>query len=408
MEIPEKTNQSLNKEPWLQGLVLYYMSSLIAVIGVLFGHDFLKASPHPLSQSKDQLAAFANWDGRWYSEIVEEGYGYDPKRHSSTAFFPAYPMLARILVELTDMRSDLALLVVTHLCLATAFALLASYFQMRLSKEEEPWAWEISLLAFALWPTSFFARMAYTESLFLLCIVAALYGLERRWPLWIVAVIAGFATATRSVGVALLLPLAIQAWQTSNDWRHFVRQAWVFPLACWGVGAYMAYQAWAFDDPLTFVRTQENWNIRPKLPLTERMYELLTLQPVWSVFNSNSSCYWAKHTSEINPLFSLHFANPIFWAAAVGLVCLGAWKRWLTPNEISVAAALLLVPYFLRGHEMCMAGMGRFAMVAFPVYLVVGKALAKLPMVVAIGLLGICGFLMGAYSALFAAWYRFF
>ncbi len=92
----------------------------------------------------------------------------------------------------------------------------------------------------------------------------------------------------------------------------------------------------------------------------------------------------------------------------MALIAVGAWKRWLNRLEVSLAAGLLLIPYVTRSHEMCMAGMGRFAAAVVPIYLVLGQLLARLPPPVAAMLLSLSGFLMGVYAALFAAWYRFF
>src|SRR5260370_22181020 len=77
------------------GLLAYYLTSLLAILGVLFGHDYLKPAPHALTKGGDELAAFANWDGGWDLKIVETGYQYDPSRPSNLAFFPAFPMLGR-------------------------------------------------------------------------------------------------------------------------------------------------------------------------------------------------------------------------------------------------------------------------------------------------------------------------
>jgi hypothetical protein len=109
-----------------------------------------------------------------------------------------------------------------------------------------------------------------------------------------------------------------------------------------------------------------------------------------------------------SPLFNLHLANPLYWLFACGMVMYGALKRWLTANEVTLSAGLLLIPYVLRAQEMGMAGMGRFAAVVFPVYIVMGRLLAKMPPTVAAALLAICGFFLGAYAALFAAWYPFY
>src|SRR2546428_514764 len=88
-------------DDWLanlgSGLLAYYLTSLIAILGVLFGHDFLKAAPNPLAKQGDELAAFANWDGAWYVKIVDTGYEYQPDRPSNIAFFPAFPLLGKFL-----------------------------------------------------------------------------------------------------------------------------------------------------------------------------------------------------------------------------------------------------------------------------------------------------------------------
>jgi hypothetical protein len=120
---------------------------------------------------------------------------------------------------------------------------------------------------------------------------------------------------------------------------------------------------------LAFAKTQENWRMRPAVPLYEKLV-LVTLEPVWSIFDPASPCYWARSPVEFSPFFSLHLANPIYWLLAIVLVIVGACKRWLTAYEVSLSAGLLLIPYVLRAHEMCMAGMGRFAAVVFPVYIV--------------------------------------
>jgi hypothetical protein len=70
------------------GLLAYYLTSLLAILGVVFGHDFIKPAPHALTKRSDDLAAFANWDGEWYLKILDVGYSYDPEHPSSVAFFP--------------------------------------------------------------------------------------------------------------------------------------------------------------------------------------------------------------------------------------------------------------------------------------------------------------------------------
>ncbi|MCI0465354.1 MAG: hypothetical protein L0Z62_51190 [Gemmataceae bacterium] len=396
------------------GLLCYYLTGLIVVLGVLVSHQYLKPAPHPAGPPGDLLDAFARWDGRWYVQILQHGYTYDPHRHSSIAFFPAFPLLGRAVSALTGLRPELALLLVAHVCLAAAFVVLAAYVHRRYGETSSGGsrprlAASCVLLAFGLLPTTCFFRMAYSESLFLLAALLALYGMERDWPLLVVAALIGLTTATRPVGVALLPPLLLHLRRRCPGW---LGASWRFvallPLACWGLLAFMAYQHYAFDDPLAFARTQEHWRMRPPVAWPERLHALATLEPLWSVFDPSSPCYWRRHEPQGNPLFSLHLANPLYFVLAVVLVALGAWQRWLNAREVALAVGLLLIPYLTRSHDMCLAGMGRFAAVVVPVYLVLGQLLARLPPA-GVGLAaGLSGFLLGAYSALFAAWYRFF
>src|SRR5580700_4361002 len=113
------------------GLLAYYLTSLIAVLGVLFGHDFLKPASHVLAKHGDELAAFANWDGEWYLKILEDGYRYHPEQPSNVAFFPAFPLLGRWLAAATGLRPDVSLLIIAHLSLAATFVLLAGYLRQR-------------------------------------------------------------------------------------------------------------------------------------------------------------------------------------------------------------------------------------------------------------------------------------
>lgn len=414
------------------GLFFYYVTSLLVVFGVSTGHDFLRTARHPLAQRGDFLDAFANWDGAWYKKILEEGYRYDPEQYSSVAFFPAFPLLGRWLADLAGLRAEGALLILSHLCLAAAFVVLAGYLRHRFAADSSRRAlW--TLAAFGLWPTTVFCRMAYSESLFLLITVMALYGMERRWPVVVIALIIGCATATRSVGVCLLVPFAwhltrpflsealgslpsgtaahplpLSSRERDERFWRIARRVWLLPTACWGLFAFMLFQYLEFGEPFAFAQTQENWRTRAAVPLPTRLLGLLTLEPVRAIFDPESPCYWQGPAPEINPFFSMHLANPFYWLGALALVGIGIWKRWLTTYEWSLAFGLLLVPYVLRSHDMCMAGMGRFTAVVLPIYLVLGQLLARLPAPIAATLLALSGFFLGTYAALFAAWYRIF
>ena len=416
------------------GFTFYYLTSLIVVVALVFAVDFVPlCREHPGSQTRvDLVSSFAAWDGEWYVRIASAGYSYDPERMSSVAFFPLYPWLAGAIVHTTGMRPEWALLLVSHGALVATFVLSAAYVGRRFPKTgEDLSAW--TLLALGLFPTTFYFRMAYTESVFLLVTLLALYGMERGWrPLW-VAIVIGLATAARSVGVALVPVFALYLWQqivgeqemvggpaitksgtgTDRPDRSQSHFSWLWqcavslPVCCWGLLGYMAFQWIAFGEPLAFVKTQVHWNER-SLNLADQMVGAFTLEPIRAVYDPASPCYWGRVPPQDNLLFNLKAANPVYFLAAVALVGVGAWKRWLNGRELLLSAGLLLIPYFLQAGRACMSAQGRYAAVVFPIYLVLGHLLHRAPPPLAAALLAISGLILAIYSAMFVSWYWYY
>jgi hypothetical protein len=388
---------------WL-ALTCYLFTVLIVLSGAWLGYALIQA-PSKAKEPGDLIKKLAYWDGRFYERIVTDGYSYSPELPSDVAFFPLFPLLAQLLVEVGDLRPDLALLIVAHLGLIGAFIVLALYVKHRLHDGAEGLRAYV-LLAFGLWPTTFFFRMAYTESLFFLLAALALYGMQRGWSLLVIAGLIGLATGTRATGLALLVPMAIYLWRWSRGWRERLCALAIFlPLSCWGLFGFMLFQLAGWDDPLAFAKAQANWGFRPEVSLSEKLLSLVTLEPLWSVFVESSPCWWRGFDPALPPFFSLAFGNSFWWVGSVALVVIGWRKGWLDSLEWSLALALLLIPYLAKSHETCMAGMGRFAAVVLPIYLVLGHLLAALPASLAALLLSLSAFFIGTYAALFVAGY---
>jgi hypothetical protein len=436
----------------VSGFGFYYLTSLIVFVAAVFAVDFVPlCSEHWGSKTRvDLLSALAAWDGVWYGQIATQGYSYDPDQSSAVAFYPLYPMLAGALVRATGMRTEWALLLVSHGALVATFALLAAYVRQRgPAAEDDLPGW--TLLAFGLFPTTFFFRMAYTESLFVMLMLLAMLGMERGWrPVWI-ALLIGLTTACRSVGVALVPVFAWYLWQrmkTERDcrsrkmgqapgihapepvpisgqssvtgtkgsglWGLGFRQwlAWagrvsvLLPVCCWGLLAYMSFLWFVFGEPLAFVKTQAHWNERV-VTLGDRVGGLLTLEPLRAVYDPASACYWGRVPPRSNPLFNLKAANPVYFLATVCLVGLGVWKRWLNAREVILALGLLGIAYWFQASRACMTSQARYASVVFPVYLVLGQLLHRAPAPLSAALLAISALLLGTYAMMFVSWYWF-
>jgi len=383
------------------------------------------------------LDAVFRFDGPHYTHLVERGYLYSPDKASEVAFFPGYPLAARAVRALTGLTSRMALLVVANALLIVASTLFAIYLRSRgpgTGATGQPQT-HYAIWAFALLPTTFFFRMPYSESMFLAVTFLALLGMERRWPMILVATIVGLATAVRPVGVGLLMPLAWYAWREtlrqtasvddpltltlSRRERELspspltprpsplLRLAWVLPLGCWGLLAYMAFQQIEFGDALAFAKTQTYWRLRPDGGIADKALSLASWEPIWAVYVPGSIGYFGGfaggHWHQ-----RMGFFNPIFFCGTGVLIAVGAWKRWLTAYEALLSIPLLAIPYVTRSYEMCMESHGRFAAVVIPAYIVMGQLLARLPWWLASSLLAVSAVGLGFFTARYAAGFMFF
>ncbi|HEX2974132.1 MAG TPA: mannosyltransferase family protein [Tepidisphaeraceae bacterium] len=442
IEVHPKSN-SAGKSARL-AFAVFITSWIWVVLAVTCGQKYIPYLPeHPSSQKSGIIGGMVAWDGEWFARIATQGYDYSPTRMSSIVFFPACPLLARGLMRLTGLPADVSLILVSNIFLLAAFLTFARYMRdcHPISGRKEVMVY--TLLAMAWFPSTFYFRMGYTESLLLFLMVLAMHGMRRNWPLVVIALIIGAATATRSVGVALLVPFALHLWKWSglngssagnasravdgqsdgrqrspdsprSDWRNrahrFVMQGLLLiPLACWGLVLFMGYQLWAFGDPLVFAKGQVAWYERsvPESRL-DRALDLITLEPVLAVYTPESPCYWAKRAPRNDALLNMNFANPILFVGTFVLVVVGGLKGWLDRPELALSVALLAIPYVLQSNRMGMTSHARYASVVFPAYIVMGHLLSRLPKLVSGYLLFCSGLLMGAYAALFSLWYFFF
>jgi hypothetical protein len=152
------------------------------------------------------------WDSEWYSGIAESGYPVplpaDPETdrltYSAWAFYPAFPMLVRVLM-LTGLPFGAAAVALNLVLGAVAVLLIWQGFRFALHAAPQPARERLSLVAAALWcfyPATGVLVMPYTEALACVLVAAALLLLMQRHYLWVglVAIGLGF---TRGVAPAL-------------------------------------------------------------------------------------------------------------------------------------------------------------------------------------------------------------
>jgi hypothetical protein len=226
---------------------------VVAVAGVDGGNEGkfdVAAFTHPFGGLADSLLSpLARWDSTWYLGIAHSGY-----EGASTAFFPLYPVLVRGFAVVAEPG---ALLVSAYaVSLASLFG--ALYLMHRLvALELGPEVARRSVLMLALFPGALWFGAPYSESLFLLLSVGAFYAARTgRWA-W-AGVAAALASATRSAGVVLLVPLLIIWWRQGRDRRRARDLGWI-ALAPAGLAAYSIYLALALGDGFAYLHLQDVW-----------------------------------------------------------------------------------------------------------------------------------------------------
>jgi len=318
------------------------------------------------------LNIWAHWDGVWYIQIAERGYG---ATSASPAFFPMYPLLVRSFAELFGGPLSLESLSVWAPLLSLLFLPFALYFLYQIALEG--WGERVAkgtVLCLAFFPTTFFLNSAYTESLFLALSAGSLWAMRVRKDLLLACVVAGFASATRNVGVFLLVPLLLE-WIRGGGHLGVGRWRGLYlALVPAGLFAYMGYLWLRFGDPLLFYSAQRDWGRQATGPLA-------TVGRAWAsavegVGRLLDSGLWADPTpgNLANHLAgAVNFFNLAFFVFAV--VVLIAGSRDLPPS-LTLYGLLLIAPATLFGTPQSpLMGTPRYVLVAFPIFIVLGLLL---------------------------------
>jgi hypothetical protein len=239
-----------------------------------------------------------SWDSEFYLSVATVGYddpavraippdynwqyqqscvaGKDTPCYSlNYAFFPAYPYLARwVAFPLRVLRlTPIAASTLASVIVSTLGALGAMLALYDLTKDELSEAGGLRAAFYLIiFPSGFFLAQVYTEGLFVGSAFGCLALLRRKQ--WVGAgLLAILATWTRTLGIALVIPLAI-AWLREFDWKRIDRAVMIrslvvlAPLAAylvwrfsaWGQAFTMVEHIYFSREPLAFRRSFEAWS----------------------------------------------------------------------------------------------------------------------------------------------------
>jgi len=326
----------------------------------------------------------SRWDTGFYLDIATQGYAYHGVRLPSVAFFPLLPLAMRAAMPLAGGDALLAGLLVANGALLLASVLL--YRLVALEGDEATAGRAVTYLL--LFPSSFFGSAIYSESLFLLCAIGALYAARR--GLWESAAMLGAGAAlSRLVGL-MVAPLLLVEW-----WMQRRRRApedrpprWAaaaglcVPL---GTVSYMAFLDRHVGDPLAFARASAAWGREPR-PMWELVAALVPGGP------SMAGAVLAGGAVPIG-----HWIDALAAAAflVLGLV-LWRQRRW---SEAAFVLLGVLVPL----NSGLWMSQRRYVWVLFPAFMLLARWGARPALDRSLMVLFAAG--LAWSTALFAAWH---
>lgn len=310
----------------------------------------LRFSPHRW------LNMWGTWDTGWYVGLAKHGYQplAGPDGQANWAFFPAYPALAAGIASVTGLSAFEAMLVISNLSFLAALVLIHRLACAEFDRKTA----DLAVILLCVVPGSYIFSAAYTESLFLLCLTAAFCLIRSRK--WMAAgTVAAAAVLTRNLGVGLLLPYAWAATERlflDRKGKPALRPSEVVGIVAgilppmFALAAFMLHLRSRTGDALAFVHVQKAWGRNFGDPVSTLLD---------GVF----------HPDRVPDVNFVSFV--VAWLAIGLLVRLALLRR---PLLLVLALFLTLAP--LTGG---VASFARYALVIFPLWLVLANALAARP-----------------------------
>lgn len=381
---------------WAAGLLA------IAIWGVNHLHE-VGFDPNGLTRPFGALgnllvAPAARYDTWWFLSIADGGYAHPEQ----AAFFPLYPALVHGLGAVVG-SPLIAAIALSCVAFVAALAVVHRIVALEAGPDAARWAvWALALFPGALWFSA-----AYSESLFLLVSAGAVLAARQRR--WVVAGLLGaLATATRSAGIVLLVPLGLL-------WLDAARSAPLTPRRL----ASAAGLALVPVGLLAFCAVLPAYGLSSHAPFAAQDTWHRALAGPWTGVWDGAVAAWdgarqLLHGARTPVYFAPAGGDPfqvgrhnimlfVFLVMAVPAV-VGALRRLPLAYGAYALAAVLVPLSFPVGPQPLMS-LPRFEAVLFPLFAWLGIVLARAPawrgrLVLAVFAAG-----LAAFSALFSTWH---
>ena len=362
----EPSEEGLDRHAWNRALFVGLAAFVVSRVCVIAGTgvrsaqlvvDARKAGEPEPSAYHTVTEVLTSWDGRWYLELVRQGYPdsippnitYE-QLEARAAFFPVYPWTVRLADALLPGGDTFAALLVNFLLGALSVVLVGLLARRLFSISVAA----RSMTLYAVFPGSFVLSFAYSEAVLLVLAAACLiFLIDERWLL--AGLAAALATGARPNGIALIAACAVAsalAIRRSRDWSSliavllapigFVGFQWYVDRTTGERGAWFRVQREAWSEGTSFGATAVTYTFdfvtHPLSSPTDALTALTVLSLIGMTY-----CAWKVRLSLILASYSAVVialmlipetvtARPRFLFTAFPLfIAVGAW--WPEPDD---------------------------------------------------------------------------
>jgi len=340
-------------------LGIYIWSRTAIWLAAIFSFYWFEPNRNPRASTWDSplshdLGSFtdvwARWDSVFFVRIAEHGYD-----KASAAFYPGYPALVAGLGRIFFGHYVVAGIVVSLAAALGAFLLLYRVAEQRLGAD----AGQRTVLYLALFPTTLFLQAVYSESLYLLLVLAA-FVVAERGRFAAAGVLGGLAILTRASGIALLPALAVLAWRSRDRRRSLAGLALAAPVAA--IYPLVLWQQ--VGDPWAFWNAQDRWHrhLSPAGPFGG----------IWSAL-----VHWTPSNAEFQHAIAVN-AEGLVALVLFAALAVVTWRRFGAPYGL-FAAVSLAIPLSYPSSRWPLLSLPRFGLVIFPLFLALAAIAAGRP-----------------------------
>lgn len=207
-------------------------------------------------QHKSVLSYLTRWDSAWYLAAARTGYphaiapGVGRPAQTTLGFFPLLPIAIRVAADVTGLSYPRVGLIVTFVAGLVAAVLI--WWLLYPTWGRVGAGQGVALVFFS--PGAFVLSEVYSEGFLLALVAGALLALrERRWLT--AGILAGLASATEPLGIAVIAPCAVAAVyaiRRRREWRSLLAPV----LAPAGVVGFFCFLWVRTGNPLAWFITQ--------------------------------------------------------------------------------------------------------------------------------------------------------